>query len=297
MKILPFKIPKTTSESIYLQEDRESYFYDILHQHPEVQITYIIKGEGKLIIGDYIGQFYPGELFLIGPNLPHVFRSDVSKDDKGDEFQAHAYTIFFEWASLGDRFLNMPELKNLSEFVKICERGFKVDAESADKVKKIMDVTFASEGFQKIILFFQILQILSEKASLEPLTSFGTFSDFNDLDGKRLNDIYHFTMNEYSRKISLDEVAQIANMTTNSFCRYFKLRTRKSYVNFLNDIRIGQASKLLQQKDISISQVCFEVGFNNLSNFNRKFKEINKCSPSEFRAQLTNPASRNEKTR
>ena len=283
MKILPFKIPKTSKQSFNLQIDSQKYFYDYLHQHPEVQITLIYKGEGKIIVGDYIGQFKPGDIYLIGPNLPHVFRNDPKYYDPDSAENVHSISVFFVWSSFGQQFLNLPESTHLSEFSRISETGLKIVNETRDKVVTILEKMFQVEGMERLILLLQLLDILSTSTDIQHLASSGVYSDFNELDGKRLDAVYRFTMSEYHRKINLREVATVASMTENSFCRYFKRRTRKSYIDFLNEIRIGQACKLLQQDDYSISQVCFEVGFSNLSNFNRKFKEINGCTPSDFR--------------
>ena len=285
MKILPFKIPKTTKESFHLQVDNEMYFYDYLHQHPEVQITLIYKGEGKIIVGDYINHFKPNDIYFIGPNLPHVFRNDPKYYDPDNTTNVHSISVFFVWDSFGAQFLNLPESKNLLEFSKNSERGIKIIDETRGKVAEILEEMFNVFGMDRLILLLKLLNILSESQDIQPLASSGVYNDFNEQDGKRLDAVYRFTMNEYPRKINLKEVANIASMTENSFCRYFKRRTRKSYIDFLNEIRIGQACKLLQQDDYSISQVCFEVGYNNLSNFNRKFKEINGCTPSDFRKQ------------
>jgi AraC-like DNA-binding protein len=265
MKILPFKIPKTSQESFRLQEDQETHFYDHLHQHPEVQLTLVLNSEGKIIVGDFIGTFKPGDIFLIGPNLPHVFRNESRYYDEPHEGQAHSLTVFFEWQAFGEKFLSLPELANLHEFAKFSEQMFK------------------KTGMDRLIVLLKILNILSANKTMEPLASAGVYSEFDELDGKKLADIYRFTMNEFHRKISLDEVASLAHMTTNSFCRYFKKRTRKSYIDFLTEIRIGHARKLLQRDDLSISQISLEVGFNNLSNFNRKFREVCSITPTEFR--------------
>ncbi|RAW02279.1 AraC family transcriptional regulator [Pseudochryseolinea flava] len=283
MKILPFKIPKTSQESFRLQEDQEIHFYDHLHQHPEVQLTLILESEGKVIVGDFVGTFKPGDIFLIGPNLPHVFRND-SKYYQEDAGQfAHSITVFFEWQSFGEKFLSMPELAHLQEFSKLSARGLFLQEPVRNRVAQLMKQMFRKNGMDRLIVLLKILNILSENKGIEALASSGVYNDFDEVDGKKLADIYRFTMNEFHRKISLDEVASIAHMTTNSFCRYFKKRTRKSYVDFLTEIRIGQARKLLQQDDLSISQISLEVGFNNLSNFNRKFRELCSITPTEFR--------------
>ena len=283
MKILPFKIPKTSQESFRLQEDREIHFYDNLHQHPEIQLTLILNSEGKVIVGDFIGAFKPGDIFLIGPNLPHVFRNDQKYYDHPQEGQAHSLTVFFEWKSFGDTFLSMPELSHLSDFSKQSERGLFIQEPIKSRIAQLMKCMFRKTGMDRLIVLLKLLNIMSAHKNMEPLASSGVYNDFDELDGRKLADIYRFTMNEFHRKISLDEVADLAHMTTNSFCRYFKKRTRKSYVDFLTEIRIGHARKLLQQNDLSISQISIEVGFNNLSNFNRKFRSVCSITPTEFK--------------
>jgi AraC-like DNA-binding protein len=283
MKILPFKIPKTSQESFRLQEDHEVHFYDNLHQHPEIQLTLILESDGKVIVGDFIGAFKPGDIFLIGPNLPHVFRNDRKYYDIQREGQAHSLSIFFEWKTFGETFLSMPEMAHLNELAKSSTRGLFIQEPIKSRVAQLIKHMFRKTGMDRIIVLLKILSILSSHKNMEPLASSGVYSDFDEQDGRKLADIYRFTMNEFHRKISLDEVADLAHMTTNSFCRYFKKRTRKSYVDFLTEIRIGHARKLLQQNNLSISQISMEVGFNNLSNFNRKFRSVCSITPTEFR--------------
>lgn len=283
MKILPFKIPKTSQESFRLQEDYEVHFYDNLHQHPEIQLTLILESDGKVIVGDFIGAFKPGDIFLIGANLPHVFRNDRKYYDNQREGQAHSLSIFFEWKTFGETFLSMPEMAHLNELAKNSERGLLIQEPIKSRVAQLIKHMFKKTGMDRIIVLLKILSILSSNTNMEPLASSGVYSDFDEQDGRKLADIYRFTMNEFHRKISLDEVADLAHMTTNSFCRYFKKRTRKSYVDFLTEIRIGHARKLLQQNNLSISQISMEVGFNNLSNFNRKFRSVCSITPTEFR--------------
>jgi len=285
MKVLPFKIPKTVQESFRLQIDHQQHFYDNLHQHPEVQLTLIIKGEGKLIAGDYIGPFKANDLFLIGPNLPHVFRNDPSYYSSDNSQKAHSISVFFEWKFLGDKFLMLPEMKRILEFSTKAENGLQIVGIPRNNVGEQIKTLFKVKQMDRLIILLSILNTLSISSDFEPLASAGAYHDFDDADGKRLDAIYRFTINEYHRKIPLEEVAGVANMTANSFCRYFKKRTRKSYVKFLNEVRIAQACKLLQQDDSSISQIGLEVGFGNLSNFNRKFKEVRNCTPTEFRSQ------------
>jgi AraC-like DNA-binding protein len=285
VKILPFKIPKTSQESFKLQEDREFHFYDLLHQHPEVQLTLVLGSEGKVIAGDYIGAFKPGDIFLIGPNLPHVFRNSSQYYKQEKEKKAHALSVFFEWQSFGEKFLAMPELKSLQKFSKLCDRGLYIKSPLRNHIAKLIRQLFTKNDMDRVIVLLKILSLLSHTDAVTPLASSAINKELNETDGKRLANVYRFTMNEYHRRIQLDEVAAVANMTVNSFCRYFKKRTRKSYMDFLTEIRIGQACRLLQEKDMSISQISLEVGFNNLSNFNRKFKSVCSITPTKFKEQ------------
>lgn len=290
MKVLPFKIPKTSQESFRLQEDIEIHFYDNLHQHPETQLTLILESEGKLIAGDYIGTFKPGDVFLIGPNLPHVFRNEAIYYSGNSQRKAHSISVFFEWQAFGDKFLSLPEVSSLKEFSKVSARGLIIKNPLRNRIAQLLKLLFKTSELDRLIVLLKILNLLSKSADTQPLASSAINTILDEADGKKLSDVYRFTMNEYARKIQLEEVASIANMTVNAFCRYFKKRTRKSYIDFLTEIRIGHARKLLQEQDLSISQICYEVGFNNLSNFNRKFKEVCGITPTEYRKQNnTNP--------
>jgi len=283
MKILPFKISKKTDQSYRMQVDYEKHFYDFLHQHPEVQITLIIESEGKIIVGDYVGEFEPGDIYVIGSNLPHVFLNDPGYYSRNNGKMAHSVTFFFDWKILGQAFRQLPEMKAIVEFFSSSDRGLLLRSGKHPDIEKMFRSLFLISGETN---FFELLNLLNELAiatEFEFLTNAGFTKTFSEDDGKRLDAIYRFTMSEFHRKITLDEVAGLANFTVNSFCRYFKKRTRKSYVDFLTEVRISQACKLLQDNKLNISDISDKVGFNNLSNFNRKFKEKNGFSPSDYR--------------
>lgn len=281
MKALPFKIPKTELNSFHVQIDEEPYFYDTLHQHPEIQLTLILESSGSLIYGDYLGAFAPGDIFIIGPNAPHVFRNDPEYYED-ENLRAKALTMFFDQHTFGKTFLELPEAHGLSNLMIAAERGMRIKPETGAALSTLIKEVFATQGLGRIILLLQILNRLSDPKTYDFLTSQLQVKRLNDADGKRLNDIFRFTMQEYGRPIKLDEVAAIANMSPSAFCRYFKQHTRKTYLDFLNEYRIDQACKLLTNRDKPVSQVCYDAGFNNLSNFNRKFKEVTGKTPKGY---------------
>lgn len=276
MKVLPFKIPKPENDTLVVQEDRVPMLYDKLHQHEEIQISLIKKGEGSFIVGDCVGEFSEGDIFIIGENLPHVFHNDPS--DSG----VHMISLFFMKSSYGDHFFKLPEFKILDPLFKASALGVQLERPSQELMFLIEGITLTST-LNRFISFLEILEAISRERLLT-LSSAIHNKSYGEEEGKRMRDIFEFSLNNYDQNISLHQVAGIANMTPNAFCRYFKQRTNKTYINFLLDIRIGHACKLLAKKtDLSIAEISYKSGFNNLTNFNRKFKSIKGMTPSEFR--------------
>jgi len=276
MKVLPFKIPKPENDTLVVQEDRATMLYDKLHQHQEVQISLIKKGEGSFIIGDYVGEFSQGDIFIIGENLPHVFHNDPS------DGEVHMISLFFMRSSYGDHFFNLPEFKSLDPLFQASNMGIQLQDPSEKLTHSMERITLASK-LNRFISFMEILQAIS-KETMITLSSAIHRKSYGEEEGKRMRNIFEFSINNFDQTISLQQVAGIANMTPNAFCRYFKQRTNKTYINFLLDIRIGNACKLLTKKtDLSIAEISYKSGFNNLTNFNRKFKSIKGMTPSEFR--------------
>lgn len=276
MKVLPFKIPKPENDTLVIQEDRTSLLYDKLHQHREIQISLISKGEGSFIIGDQVGEFKEGDVFIIGENLPHVFHNDPN------DGEVYMISLFFMKSSYGDHFFTFPEFNSLDLLFQKAALGIhltKVTQQLTDLIEQIVH----QSKLDKFISFLEILKAISNE-KLHTLSSAIHNKSYGEEEGKRMRDIFEFTLNNYDQNINLEQVAGIANMTPNGLCRYFKQRTNKTYFNFLLDIRIGTACKLLTKKtDLSIAEISFKSGFNNLTNFNRKFKSIKGMTPSEFR--------------
>jgi AraC-like DNA-binding protein len=282
MKILPFQVPKTGQESFHIQVDDNEHFYEYLHAHPEIQITYMIEGKGTLIAGDYIGPFSPGRLYVIGSEQPHVFKSNPEYFT-GSGLRAHSVSIFIQKEMLGAALMQLPETNTLNDFVQRTHRGMAFGEKSSEPLQPLVEEIFATQGMKRLIALLALLDRLSENTDYTYLSADISKLKFNEKEGKRLDAVYSFSLNELHRQISIDEVAKIASMTPSSFCRFFKKRTRKSYIAFLNEIRIGNACKLLQYSDLPVSEISYQCGFTNLSNFNRQFRIQKGISPSQFR--------------
>lgn len=280
MKVLPFILTKPENVSLIVQEDSGTLFYDKLHQHNEIQISLIVSGEGTFIIGDFVGDFKPNDIFVIGENLPHVFKVDTAQENN-----AHMISLFFSKNAYGEDFFQLPEFLHLEPFFKESALGIEVLSHK-NELNILFEKIKNNSKYKQFISFLDMLNLIVN-AERKNLSSLINLKKYAGDEGKRMRDIFQFTMSNFHRDITLDEIAGIANMTPTAFCRYFKQRTNKTYVNFLIDIRIGHACKLFQKnRDLNITEIAYRSGFNNLANFNRKFKELKGITPSEYRKNI-----------
>lgn len=284
MKVIPFKIPRSSEEGIRVQIDDVPHLYNHLHQHPEIQLTLIQKSRGTLIAGDYVGRFSEGDVFVIGSNQPHVFRNDAVYFKK--RLSAKAITIFFDENSMGKQFWALNEMKSFIPFFHHSQGGYRITGRKQIQLIESLQQISVAEGIDKLMLFLQMLQLLSTRKEMKALSRIIIQRPIKDVDGNRLNKVLEYTFLNNKEEINLTEIAGVANMTVESFCKYFKTRTGKTYIHFLQEIRVTNACTLLLQDDKPISTICYESGFANLSNFNRVFKKITNKTPKEYRGVI-----------
>jgi AraC-like DNA-binding protein len=276
------KIPLGENESFSVQLEMGLSLYKQWHYHREIEILYIIRGSGTRFIGDQVDNFKDGDLFFIGSNVPHMMRTDEDHDpDEPDEV-----VVIHFLPEILHFFLNMPENKAVVDLFSKASHGLNILDETLLSVKAMIDSIRFARNSDRVITLLQILNTIagSNQYKLISNTAFG--SAFNKSDDNRLNKIYHYTLNNFSKQISLKQVADIVHLCPHSFCRYFRSRTRKRYSTFLMEVRLSHACKLLSETDYSISVVSYESGFMNLSNFNRHFKLIIGKTPLEYRRQF-----------
>ncbi|WAC01356.1 helix-turn-helix domain-containing protein [Lacinutrix neustonica] len=279
MKVFPFKIPKPEQNALVFQEDYGVVFYDKLHQHEDLQLSVIVEGEGTLIVGDTINEYKPGDILIIGSYLPHVFKSDPQANN-----HSHMLSLFFTKNTFGKDFFELEMFHELKSFFKRSKHGFKITSQ-----QNTIQTSFSQlKGASKLSQFIISLEVLktASKANYKSLSSFIYDKKYTEREGKRLSAVFEYTMSHFDNEITLDQISDVANMSKNAFCKYFKRRTNKTYFRFLNELRVEHACKLLcASKELTIAEVASTVGFNNLSNFNRQFKAIKSVSPSEYRKQ------------
>ena len=277
MKVLPFKIPKSKDVALIYQEDKGEILYDKLHQHEEIQLCAIVKGEGSLVVGDSINEYKSGDILIIGSNIPHVFRSDVSNCNT-----TFMQTLFFTKTSFGNDFFELGDFTEIQKLFKISENGGIV-TDNNQAILTLFSELKKTSNLNRFILFLKIINQLLQ-VDIKPLSTFIYQKKYSDNEGKRMSTIMEFTMSHFQNEITLNNIASIANMTPNAFCRYFKQRTNKTYFQFLIEVRIENSCRLLKNKDLLITEVSEKSGFKNISNFNRKFKENKGITPSKFRS-------------
>ncbi|KOY50993.1 AraC family transcriptional regulator [Polaribacter dokdonensis] len=277
MKVYPFKIPKPENNALIYQEDIEFVFYDKLHQHDEIQISFIEKGNGTLLVGDSISSYTENDIIVIGSNLPHAFKSEPNSKS-----ESKMLSLFFTETSFGNAFFDLDELSEIKSFFSKSLQGLLVKNHKKVIIEFFKKLKHASR-LERFILLLQILKLIS-KSKTEPLSNFVYNKNYSDVEGKKMRNVFEYTIENYHKPINLEDIASVANMTKNAFCKYFKRRTNKTYISFLTELRIENACKLIQSKEeISIADIAYKVGFQNISNFNRKFKEIKKITPLKYK--------------
>ncbi len=287
MKALSFKIPKTGESSFSVQIDEGPHFYDRLHLHPELQITLIQQSHGTLFVGDSISTFRPGDLFIIGPNIPHALKNDrLFYENKN--LKAKSISIYFSEKAFGDTFFQLPELSKINDFLRKAQKGLRVLGNENHGIKQKVLQIASQKGFDRLLTLFSILQDLANHKQKEKLSRISFSAESHELQNEKISQIFQFVMDNYHRPIKLEEAAEIANLSVSAFCRYFKLRTRSTFSRFLNEIRISTACKQLIETEYSVSEICYQVGFNNISNFNRQFKIITGYTPTQYHSKHRN---------
>lgn len=283
-KVISFQVPKSQKEFVRFQEDRGKHFYDKLHQHPQMQLTVILEGKGQFLSGDHVGRFQAGDVFFLGENAPHVFRSDPEFFESSSTLSSVGNTIFFDFPALGKAIEEVDELQSLKKFRDYEGICFQLIGHSADLIKNVFEEFKKIDGLGRLQLAIKLLSILDQNGeNLIQLNSSVFMKGLSEKDGSRMDRVMQFLLENRFQKISLDQAASIANLSKEAFCRYFKLRTRKTFTQYVIQLRINEAQKLLQETEMGISEIAFQVGFENLSYFNRSFKSIAGISPREFR--------------
>jgi len=277
------EIAPLSSGDSFLVFDRIKDSFDFpVHYHPEFEINFILNGKGvKRVVGDNIEEIDDVELVLVGPNLYHGWELN-----KCTSKQIHEITIQFHNDLFHDSLLSRRIMTPIKDMFNRSIHGILFSRKIAQELTPRLVKISKLDGMDYFLEITSILYDLANSRNQRLLSTFTVdYDTFDDYDKMKL--VYEYVQKNFSEKITLDDVSNVASMSSISFNRFIKKRTGKTFVNYLNDIRIGYAARWLVEKDLSISEIAFKSGFNNIANFNRNFKAIKKCTPSEYREDFS----------
>ena len=266
---------------------KEENFSDLVvpwHSHPEFELALIRTQQGKKHVGSSIEALESDELVFIGSNLPHNWYGSKNYTTKTKQ-QSSQIIIQFPYEFLGKDFFEKSPFAHIFQLLKRTQLGLSFYGETRKKAKKAMASMLTMNSFDQIITLLTLLEMLSQSKEYKYLSGIGFTETLNDADATRINNIYRYIVEHFKEPISLNQVAKIANMTPQAFCKYFKMRTKKTFSSFLNEVKISYACRLLIENNLNVLQVCYEAGYNNLSNFNRQFKHVTKMTPTQYISQ------------
>ena len=291
MKAQLIDINLSGTKTIHIKNVEQFFLNAPFHFHHLCELVWIEKSFGKRIIGDNIDNFEDGDLVLMGPNLPHIWQNDEIFTKKKKGYRAKATVIYFPTDFLLTLTDDQDIIVSTQKLINKSSRGLKIFGETHKKITLLLKGIGEEKGLKKIIHFLQIIDTLSQSKDYEYLASITYRNHYDEKDTGRINNVYQFLMHNFHRNIELKEVSSLCHMTPNAFCRYFKSRTQKSFTFFLNELRIGHACKLLQNVDYSVSDVFYECGYNNPTNFNKFFKSFMGTTPKEYKKKIQVPIS------
>lgn len=271
-----------TNHSFLLRQFSE--FTAPYHYHPEYELTLIVKGKGNRYVGNHMGTYSDGDLVLLGSNLPHCWKNEPLMIE--DE-QVSSVVVQFAPDFLGNDFLGKPELSAISHLLQKSAHGIQYTGKTASAVNaRMLSLTLEENPFKRLVSLLELLYALALSKEYLLLDQQGLTSTGPGMKSERINAVLGYIIDNYKNEILLDEAAALVNMTTNAFCKYYKKTTGKTFIETATDYRINYAIQQLIYSDRSISDICFDNGFGDLSHFYKLFKRKMKLSPLKYRKEF-----------
>ncbi len=284
MKPVFEKVPQRQWESFDCEVISGRDYATRWHFHPEFQITLALKSEGHRIVGDDISPLRDGDLVLVGANLPHVWHQDQSRgrDDKA----VRAIVIRFLDTFLGEELMAKPELEDVRRLLYRSSRGFQITGKTRDVVARKMDTLARCDGLARVVELLGILDVLSKSKEMKPLASASYAPALKHEDQDRMERVCDYIQTHLTDEIERSHLAKIANLSAGAFSRFFGSRMGRTVPEYVNELRIGRACNMLAEDKLNITDIGLDCGFRNLANFNRRFRQIVKTTPREYRRRF-----------
>ena len=280
MKLFKIDRKNYQDSSFSINKVTDDHFLKIWHFHPEMELVLILESTGTRFIGDSVSKFCAGEIILLGPDLPHMWLNDPKYFKPNSSLKARAIAIHFTKAFLGKDFFYKTEFQKINQLLRKAELGLKfnnINQKLLDRLKTLDQFS----SFERTLRFLEILNALSYE-SFSQISSSTYLKNIQSSKNQELNKVYEYIFKNFKNQITLEDVASLIPMNTSAFSRFFSKVHKKSFTRYLNEIRIGYACKMLMEQYYPITIICFESGFNSLSNFNKQFKIITGKTPSEY---------------
>jgi AraC-like DNA-binding protein len=274
------------SQIFVIRHLEEKHFDPMWHSHSEYQLFVVLEGTGTRFIGDNIKSFRPGELILTGPHLPHVWRSDEIYFDRNNSSKTGGIVIYLNENFLGDHILEKEEMLVIKKLFTKSMRGLEFYGPKKQQVISLMKELVHLQGISSVVHLLHILEILAGSKEYHYISSKVYDDPFDQNETDRLNKVYEYAFQNFRKKVLLEDLAELLHMTPTSFSRYFSMKNNKPFSRFIAEIRIKHVCKMLTETDDSIAQICYDCGFNTLSNFNKQFKEIMQIKPTQYKKEF-----------
>ncbi|RQO66899.1 hypothetical protein DBR40_21860 [Pedobacter sp. KBW01] len=274
-----FEAVKTSEHiSFIVKKFTERYFSAPYHYHPEYELTLIVKGSGKRYVGTNMQDYFVGDMVMLGANLPHYWKTaeDATEDSV-------SIVVHFREDFLGDHFFNIPEMKKITQLLKDSSNGIHFTGDTIAARQMMNALLLENNSFKKLIILLDLLHLLATATRYSILQKQNEFALLSFSGIERIHQVFAYIVDNFQHEVSLEAAASIANMSTHAFCKYFKRITRKTFVGVVNDYRVDFAVRELINTDKSISEICYDSGFNDISNFHKTFRSKMDISPLQYR--------------
>lgn len=283
----PFQKSRIPENKAFIIKELIAPYFDVnWHFHSEYQLFVVLKGSGTRFIGNDMTSFREGDMVLTGPNLPHLWKNDKAYHEPKNGLETHGIVIYFPENFLKNSVMDLEEFESIAQLLKKSERGIQIIGATNRKITLMMKELLNLKGTLSIIQLLKILEMMAETNDIRLITQAGYINSNKESEKDRMGLVYEYVMQNYQGKVTLEEAAKLSNLSVSAFSRYFKSRVNKSFSDFLTEVRISHACKLLHETDLNISEIAYECGFFTLSNFNRLFRDRIKKTPLEYRKEF-----------
>jgi AraC-like DNA-binding protein len=272
-------ISALNNSSFLARKFEEKKFKAPFHFHPEYELTMILNGCGKRYVGTHLGDYFPDDLVLLGSNVPHCWKTEHTEQQP----VSSSLVIHFSPSFLGVDFFSRPEMKSIQQLLNDSNYGIQFTGDINVVKKKMLAIFKEKAAFKKLLLLLEILDELSNRKKSKLLNKQNLFTALPVAEKERMNAITAYIVDNFREKISLNKAANAVHMTPQAFCKYFKKISRKTFIDVVNDYRIDFATQELVHTNKPVTQIGFESGFNDISNFYKTFKDRRQVSPLSYR--------------